>query len=288
MTSSRVDLDANKALREMFSIFTSKGMVMLYFWALLVFAIVTGITRSNSMVLYAFTIGVLSILAILCDIFFVGPFFRFLKEWIFQGGEREDCFDKAFERGQYKKTITWSSQSQEITRGELLIFIIFLGIIPALSSSIILSSNLLPRGGNEYTIINDQVLPIDSEYAITSPFTPVVRIDKNQLIVAENLEARTKDGTTIAATINVNLKLDADKKVILFFKNRQMEIKGKLNERLQTAFAHVVGKYTIETLPGDLLLLSHLIHQESLNLLEGIPLIWSGEFSVTKPKIYQK
>jgi hypothetical protein len=288
MTSLIVDLSFKKAVREMLDVLTCKGMMIIYFWSLIAFSVITGIMRLNLMVLMGFIFTILLCLAMVLFVCFVLPFFRFLNEWLFQGGERTDCYDRAFKKGQYKPGRSYSTEESEMTKSELLFFIVMFGIIPALSSFIISANKPFTESVTEFTIVNEKVLPIDASYAISSPFAPVTRIARNQSVVAENLEAMTKDGTMIRATVNADLKLEAVKEEVLFFKNRRAEFDGKLKDRLQTAFAQVVSQYTIETIPGDLLLLSHLIHQESLNLLEGIPLVWSGEFSVTKPKIYHK
>jgi uncharacterized membrane protein YqiK len=124
-----------------------------------------------------------------------------------------------------------------------------------------------------------------STVAISHPFASATWITPEQKIVSKSLTATTKDGVVITASVEASLKLGDDRNAILSFATRQEGIKFDINNRLEEAFKRVSASYTIDSIPNDLLILSHLIHQESLGLLNGLPLVWNGEFSVSKPKL---
>jgi len=189
-------------------------------------------------------------------------------------------FQKAFEKGKYKQR--YSSDEPGLDRTCLLILTLLFGIIPMVSSTIIQP----PLG--KIAVVGNMVLPIDSTHAITSPFAPVTWIQCDNKIFAKTLTAKTSDGVTVTANIEANLSLSNDRGAALAYASKKDEIDKQLNKCLTLAFEKVIRSHTLETLPNDLLILSHLVHQESLGLLNGLPLVWNGEFSVSKPKLIYK
>jgi len=276
-------MDIRKAWSEMIAAFTCKGMLIFYFWILVAFSVISGLIRYNLCVFAAFLFSFALIVISIIHGSLIAPFFKFINEWIFQEGERSDSFNRAYKINTYKKA--WTDTNEKFSRSDMVIIIILFGIIPLLSSFVVIP-NPASEKRKEYTAIGSTVLPIDGRFNLSAPFTKVTRISKNQLVATENLTAKTKDGIPITAKIEANLRLEADKGAILAFAEKREQIQEELNHRLGRAFKEVVGKYTIETLPNDLLILSHLIHQESVSfLLQGIPLVWAGEFTIDKPRI---
>ncbi len=270
------------AIREIADFLACRGMLIFYFWELVGMAVVSGIMRENFNVVAGFIIGFLILVAIFVWMFLITPYYRFLRDWLFQGDERTDAFQKAFKMGKYKQRYDYNSDEPVPDRTYLLILTLLFGIIPMLCSTIIQPSL------GKIAVVGNMVLPIDSTHAMTSPFAPVTWIQRDNKIFANTLTAKTSDGVTVTANIEANLSLSSDRNAAMIYASKKDEIDKQLNNRLASAFEKVIKSHTLETLPNDLLILSHLVHQESLDILGGLPLVWNGEFSVSKPKLIYK
>ena len=254
LTLSVLKVGFKEVVKEMWGACTSKGMLVVYFWLLVIFWAITGMIRGNICVWFGFVAGVAVLLGIVIYYSVIISFFEFLHDWLMMGSGRTDSFCKAYRIGRYSPG--WVPM-EPITRHDMLWFIICLGMLPLLSSFVIF---VPPTNEREYAIVGSSVLPIDSRFVLSQPLEKVLWINKEQTIVAEKLIATTKDGVLITADIEANLKLEADRGSIPSYANKRDQIEKELKDRLQVAFTLVVAGHTVETLPNDLLILSNLVH----------------------------
>lgn len=136
-----VPASLRKALKEMWDTLTCKGMMCIYFWALVIVTVSAGIAQENLNVLFGYVAGIVLMILVIFLVCGVQPFFTFLKSWLLVGKERSDAFDEAYERGRYKRSHAYNAK---LSRSDILFFAFFLGMIPFLFSFIITPAN--PNG----------------------------------------------------------------------------------------------------------------------------------------------
>lgn len=254
--------------------FFSKGRLVFILIFLILFNIVCGVRRGNTLVAIGYILCVLS-MALHLTVWqrFISPLYRLIKYIRVDKINSDSALNKVYKTGVYASE-SWC-RSWEFPRRALVYLVMGLGIVPMLFSSVITTSFY----GGKYAIVGDKVLPLDGRFTITAPIAPVKRFKTDKIRQVTRLLATSQDLIPISLEVVSNIMIRPDRDAVKDYADHEQLYLEQFDIRLQGAFRKIVGEIDLGALPSEIWLTS-VLYRESHKFLEGFPLVWDGKFAL--------
>ena len=266
---------------------TSRGMLIFYFWALFAVNLVTGAARGNIMVWAGYGAGFASMILHLwlfnCYILPISQLFKYI---LIDNIDAEKAYNKVMRLGRLRREESWQ-ESWVLPLSAHAYLIVVLGIVPLIFSSIITVKYPWPELRAKYAVVSEKVVPLDGTFVFSSPFAPVIWINNDRITRMATLTGHTRDNVPVAIKTESKVLVPPKREAILdYAKHGELHL-DQFDILLQIAFRKVVASMDFAAIPNGPLL-TNLIYRESLKVLDGLPLVWNGEFSLIAYSIIRR
>ncbi len=262
---------ARRAISEICSRFTLRGIISVILWAILFLSVFVGLATSNVSVLEGFVAGVLWIALVILESVYEWRIL-FIYDWLCHGVDYHTARQNR-KRGHASAPVTSPIPLWEI----LLLF-----GIPVLVT--LASTCLFQPDARSVWVVDGTRTSGTGGHVFAIPFANAIRSVSVNQDVRFFAVATTADGHKVRGIIDAELRLSPEVDQVLLAgrqKDPDAAIQSRMKQAFESQFRQEVARQQLADLKSTLVLEYNTSTAANRNLLRAVGVVWNGTISVT-------